>query len=303
MIYIMEAKFKSLSIFTFQEQFPDEESCYAYLANLKWANGFSCKKCGHQRSCRGVGKYDRQCTKCNYLETPTSGTLFHKMKFSILKAFWIVYFTATNKKGISSTELSRKLQLRQKTCWLFRMKVLQAMASSDLFPLQGQVEMDEYIAGHEGKGSGDKKKRKKLVIIALEKAGRGVSRIYASQISRSDKKNIQSFIARKIDAQAQIKTDAWSTHTALSKKLKNVCPQKSKAQGGPFERMRRIINGIQVWLRGTHGHATHLQYYLNEYCFRFNRHLMKEGLFENLIGRMVRHKPRPYKLLIAYAPI
>ncbi len=171
----MEAKFKSLSIFTFQEQFPDEESCYAYLANLKWANGFSCKKCGHQRSCRGVGKYDRQCTKCNYLETPTSGTLFHKMKFSILKAFWIVYFTATNKKGISSTELSRKLQLRQKTCWLFRMKVLQAMASSDLFPLQGQVEMDEYIAGHEGKGSGDKKKRKKLVIIALEKAGRGVS--------------------------------------------------------------------------------------------------------------------------------
>lgn len=83
----MEAKYKSLSIFDFHTQFPDEESCYKHLATLKWSDGFKCKKCGHEKYCAGVGKYARQCTSCHVSESATSGTLFHKMKFSILKAF------------------------------------------------------------------------------------------------------------------------------------------------------------------------------------------------------------------------
>ena len=106
----MEAKFKSLSIFEFQTKFSDEDSCYAYLAELKWNGGYECPKCQHKKHCKGIDKYDRQCTKCGYLESPTAGTLFHKVKFSILKAFWIVYYVSTSKKGIASTELSRKLE-------------------------------------------------------------------------------------------------------------------------------------------------------------------------------------------------
>jgi hypothetical protein len=58
------------------------------------------------------GAYDRQCTRCGYVESPTAGTLIHRLKFPLLKAFYIVYYVSTCKSGVSSTELSRKLELR-----------------------------------------------------------------------------------------------------------------------------------------------------------------------------------------------
>ena len=112
----MEKKYESLTLFQFQDLFPDDNACYQHLAQLKWPDGFVCEKCGHTHYCKGKLAHTRQCTKCGYQATPTSNTLFHKVKFPILKAFYIVYFIATNKQGISSTELSRKLGLGQKTC-------------------------------------------------------------------------------------------------------------------------------------------------------------------------------------------
>lgn len=299
----MEAKFKSLSIFEFQARFSNEEVCFEYLAELKWSKGFTCKKCKHKRYCNGLKPFDRQCTKCNYLESPTSGTIFHKVKFSILKAFWIVYYLATSKKGMSSTELSRKLQLRQKTCWLFRMKVLQAMASNFEMPLEGKVEVDECVIGQIGNRNNRKnKKSKDLVIIAIEKKGKGISRICAQKIGKPDKQSIRPFIIEKIDEQASIKTNAKPTYVAISKEFNNLCPGKSPSKSAEFKLTQRVIMSLKAWLQGTHGHTRHLQFYLNEYCYRFNRHLMKLGLFENLILRMVQHAPAPYKLIISYAP-
>jgi hypothetical protein len=118
----MEQRFKSLSLFEFQERFSNAADCLKYLADEKWGNGFVCRKCGHTHSCAGKATQSRQCTCCRYVESPTAQTLFHKVKFDLLKAFYIVYFVSTNKKGITSTELSRKLNLRQKTCWGFKRK-------------------------------------------------------------------------------------------------------------------------------------------------------------------------------------
>ena len=134
----MEKKYQSLTLFQFQDLFPDDNACYQHLAQLKWPDGFVCQKCGHTHYCKGKLAHTRQCTKCGYQATPTSNTLFHKVKFPILKAFYILYFIATNKQGISSTELSRKLGLGQKTCWRFKRKVMKAMASRQQFPLVGK---------------------------------------------------------------------------------------------------------------------------------------------------------------------
>ena len=98
-------------------------------------------------------------------ESATSGTLFHKMRFSILKAFWIVYYVSTNKKGISSTELSRKLELRQKTCWLFKQKVMRAMQSSSQNPMLGNVEVDETVVGQQEEGVKGRKNNKKELTV------------------------------------------------------------------------------------------------------------------------------------------
>ena len=118
----MEKRFDSLTIFEFGQRFPTEEACLQYLSEKKWADGFVCPVCGHKHFCSHSKKrpYDRQCTKCHHISSPTSGTLFHKIKFSLLKAFWIIYYVSTSKHGVASTELSRKLGLRQKTCWGFK---------------------------------------------------------------------------------------------------------------------------------------------------------------------------------------
>src|SRR5680860_1404705 len=179
----MEQRFKSMSLFDFQRKFPDSDSCLSHLAELKWGDGYNCPKCGHGSSCEGSSPHSRQCTRCRYVESPTAGTLFHKLKFDPLKAFWIVYFLATNKKGFSSTELARKLELGQKTCWRFKRKVMKAMRSSGNYPITGTAEVDETVFGQQEEGvRGRQNAHKKLVVVGIEKKGKGVSRLYAREI-------------------------------------------------------------------------------------------------------------------------
>jgi len=149
----MELKLENLSIFEFQSKFSTEESCYEYLVELKWGDRpFECLRCKHTNACKGNGLYTKKCTRCSYQESVTAHTLFHKCKFSMVKAFWIIYYVSTTKGGVSSLELSRKLDLRAKTCWLFKRKVMAAMESSKNHPMEGEVEVDEFVIGGKEEG-------------------------------------------------------------------------------------------------------------------------------------------------------
>jgi hypothetical protein len=292
----MENKFKSLTIFEFQERFPDENACYEYLIELKWGNGFTCPNCGHTNYCKGKRQYDRQCTSCHRICSPTSGTLFHKLKFSILKAFYIVYYVSTNKKGISSTELSRKLGLRQKTCWAFKQKVMKAMQSSGRHKIGGKAEVDEtVVGGQEGGVKGRKNGKKKLVVFAIEKQGKGVSRMYGKVIKQSSSKELGAFMESVLETDAHIKTDKWRGYQPLKKDFCNLEQIESGKKGGNFPELHRTIMGFKGWLRGMHHQVENLQAYVDEYCYRFNRNFMKEGIFENLLLRMVKAPPFNYK--------
>ena len=295
----MRKHFSSMSLFEFQEKFPDNASCLQYLSDIKFAEGFVCSKCGHTHYCKGNRPLDRQCTRCHSMESPTSGTLFHKVKFSLLKAFYIVYYVSTNKKGISSTELSRKLDLRQKTCWLFKQKVMKAMKSSGNNPLAGKVEVDETVVGGQEDGvKGRKNKKKKLVVVAIEKKGRGVSRMYAKVIPQSSAKELGGFMEETISKEANIKTDKWIAYKSLDVKFPNMTHVPSGKKGGNFPELHRTIMGFKGWLRGMHHKVEHLQSYLDEYTYRFNRSQMGKGIFENLIVRMMDLPPEPYKMII-----
>lgn len=295
----MRKHFSSMSLFEFQEKFPDDASCLQYLSDIKFAKGFVCSKCGHTHYCKGNRALDRQCTRCHSMESPTSGTLFHKVKFSLLKAFYIVYYVSTNKKGISSTELSRKLDLRQKTCWLFKQKVMKAMKSSGNNPLTGKVEVDETVVGGQEDGvKGRKNNKKKLVVVAIEKKSRGVSRMYAKVISKSSAKELGEFMEKTISKEANIKTDEWNAYKSLDIKFPNMTHVPSGKKGGNFPELHRTIMGFKGWLRGMHHKVEHLQAYLDEYTYRFNRSQMGKGIFENLIVRMMGLPPEPYKMII-----
>jgi len=206
----MEKRYKSFSIFEFQQMFPSDRECYQYLADLKWKDGYVCKKCGNKSYCKGMKEFDRQCTKCCRLESPTSGTLFHQCKYQIIKALYFVYYVSTSNSGISSCELSRKLELRQKTCWLFKQKVMKAMESSGNFPLMGKVEVDEtYVGGQADQAIGRNEGKRKIVVVGIEKVRGGVSRWYGRVIESASKVNLGSFMRDHIDTTALVKTDCW----------------------------------------------------------------------------------------------
>lgn len=86
----MEHLFQSLTIFDFQAKFPDDQVCLSYLAKFKWGKGYICPECGNAKFCGGDREFSRQYAKCHYISSPINETLFHKVKFSLLKAFYIV---------------------------------------------------------------------------------------------------------------------------------------------------------------------------------------------------------------------
>jgi len=118
----------------FSQIYPDKEACLTYLAELKWANGYRCRRCGHEKYCDGREAHSLRCTKCRYVESATAYTLFQKCKFSIVKAFYAVFLLHTHHGNYSSQELSRILDLRQGTCWSFSQKVTDAMRRREHAP-------------------------------------------------------------------------------------------------------------------------------------------------------------------------
>lgn len=293
----MEQQFQSLTIFEFQNRFPDDPACLSYLSELKWKDGYKCPKCGNIKFCDGNREFSRQCTRCHYICSPTSGTLFHKLKFPLLKAFYIVYYVSTNRKGISSTELSRKLGLRQKTCWFFKQKVMRGMKSSGQFKITGKAEVDETVVGGQEEGvRGRENNKKKLVVFAIERKGKGVSRVYGKVIGNSSAKELGSFMKDTIQEDTQIKTDEWTGYKPLKKDFVNLYQVPSGKKGENFPDLHRVIMGFKGWLRGMHHHVENLQGYVDEYCYRFNRNTMKDRIFDNLLRRMVKADPLPYKI-------
>ena len=122
---------KEVSEETVEKLFVSDEKCLEFLADLKWADGFTCRKCGNTNSCTGKSSYSRRCTKCKSEESATSGTIFHNCKFPIHKAFIIAYNVCKGKEDVSTYEFARRLALRQMTCWNFKTKIQTALKSID----------------------------------------------------------------------------------------------------------------------------------------------------------------------------
>jgi len=113
----------NLDVSQFNNKFSDNDKCLKYLAELKWQDGFKCRKCGHKNYCSGKSSYARRCTRCKTEESATAHTIFHHCKIDIVDAFQIAY-SVCKEPGISTYELSKKLEYRQMTCWKFKKKII-----------------------------------------------------------------------------------------------------------------------------------------------------------------------------------
>lgn len=106
----------------FSKVYPDDLSCYRFLEDLKSESGFICKKCSSNNSGKGKETFDRRCTSCGYNESITANTIFHKLKFPIVKAFYMMYLVS-NQKDTSLDNMSEMLDLRKNTCYNFKKKI------------------------------------------------------------------------------------------------------------------------------------------------------------------------------------
>ena len=285
--------FAGMNSILFNRQFKSNEDCLKYIADLKWEQGYKCKRCGSEKHIKGSKPYNRRCLKCKYNESPTAGTMFDKIKFPLLLGFHIAFKIATKKKGMSTLELSREFDLRQKTCWSFKWKIQQAMQSSLKNQLTGLVHVDEFwVGGPEEQKRGRSKGDKKLVVVALEVIDNGVGRAYAEVIENSSAKELGNFLKKYVAKDARIIADEWRGYSPL-KTYFNKLEQIKSDDGKNFKDIHIHIMNIKGWLRGIHHHCSkeHMQGYLNEYHYRYNRRSHMGTIFDLLIKRMVYNNP------------
>ena len=289
---------------SFVEDFSTEEQCLVYLCKAKWVEGFECRKCGHQTSVYGRTWYYRRCQKCLHDESCTAHTLFHKVKFPLVKAFWIIYQLSTMKKGLSSLEIARQYHLNKRTAWYFKRKVQRAMQSSTTPLLEGFVQIDEtLIGGLEKAKPGRSHGKKKMVQVAIElsvKDGNAqVKNARAKVIDDYSSDEMKTAIDLMVHNRASVHTDGWASYPKAVDGRAHFVDDSQK--GANFPELHFYIFNLKNWLRGIHHKVSpaHLQSYLDEFNYRFNRRNQIASCPIPLLNRFINHDWFPYKHAIA----
>jgi len=296
----MENIFRGENIIEFIRSFPTDEKCKEVVAAEKWKDGYTCSHCGHKKYVKVKKDFGRECTRCRYVESATANTLFHKVKFGLQKAFCIVFEMTCTTKGLSSTQAAKRYGITQKTSWMFMHKVRLSMGSSAKHPMEGCVYVDEFVVGGKETGkqgrSYDTKKDKVVLAIEVSPEG-GVKRGYAKVIKDYSAKSIRPLFEAHIGSEAKVFTDKWTAYTKLSKEY-DITQEKSEP-GKNFNQIHTIIHQIKSGLRTIQTHTKgHLQKYLDEYCFRLNRSIFKETIFDGLVKRMVAHEKSGWNKIV-----
>lgn len=292
--------FQGITLQSFNKFFTSEDDCQQYLFELKWKEGFRCRKCGCTKNYKGRTRFYMRCQLCGYDESATANTMFHKLKIPLLKAFGMSFRLSVSKKGMSTNELAREFSINQKSSWLFKRKTQEAMKSSGNHPIDTKVEVDELLIGGPEKGKrGRSKGAKKLVVIAIEKVKNGkIGRAYAEVIEEASGKCFKPFFDRHIDKEkAKVITDCWRGYWPVAVDY-NIRQKKSK-KGKNFSDMHIIIMNLKGWLRGIHHHCSKrfLNGYLDEFFFRFNRRNFLTSIWHKLIERFVTNATYIYKAI------
>ena len=140
----MKDFFKNIPVIQFEDLFSTKEKCLEFLANEKWADGFTCRKCGHTNYCKGKTPFSRRCTKCKSEESATAHTIFHRCKVNLTDAFKITYLVCHSPQ-ISTYKLSEELSIRQMTCWKFKHKIMECIDQRGDLDILQKVELKANI--------------------------------------------------------------------------------------------------------------------------------------------------------------
>lgn len=285
------AKQEKITLLQFQKMFQTEEDCRTYLFKMRWPNGFCCPKCGHKGYYEIKTRHLFECTVCHYQASLTAGTVMEKTRTELRIWFWAIYMIAHDKRGRSAASLSQELGISYKTAWLMLHKIRKAMANRDSqYILGGIVEVDDAFFGapKEGglRGRGTDK-TPVLVGLSVNKKGHPLY-VKMQVVTDIKKETIVKFAHSSIQTGSTISSDAYRSYTQLAKEGYEHKPKVFNPKDNPdhLKWLHTIISNAKAFIAGTfHGlDRKHLQAYLNEFCYRFNRRNFKGELFNRLLN-------------------
>ena len=277
------------TILDFQRQFRDDEDCIEYLIKARWPDGFVCPVCGDTESYFISTRRVLKCKANGHHTYLTADTIMHGTRQPLLLWFWAAYLVATHKNGMSAVQLQKQLGLeRYETAFNMLHKFRASMVNPEREQIGSQVEVDEtYVGGPTTGGKRGRGTKKAIVIVAVEKKNGHAGRIRLRKIPNVSEKSVVKFIQDSIKPKSTIITDGLSSYRHLDKygyKHKVIMGSQSDEATLPLAHV--VISNMKAWLKGTfHGVSKkHLQAYLNEYVFRFNRRHYPMSGFRALLG-------------------
>jgi hypothetical protein len=293
----------------FQRRFPDERACASYLAEARWPDGFRCPACDHDKGWELATKaFTWECARCGKQTSVTAGTVMHGSKLELRAWFWAAYLMATHSNGMSARQLWRQLGLGSyKSAWLLCAKLRRAMVAPDRSPLAGLVEVDETSIPYRTNddpptgGPGRSHDGKLLVAGAVEIVGNAPGRVRLAAIDDCSAETLHAFVRADIAQGATIKTDGWPAYRDAPGVAHDPHVIGPMAAHVVLPWAHRLFANLKRWALGVyHGvRRKHLQSYLDEFVFRFNRRRTRHAAFRSLLGIVVARKPTTYKMLIA----
>lgn len=281
--------YQELSLLQFEKKYSTERACQKALEKARWRNGFVCPKCAHTKASRITTRSLLQCSRCHHQVSLTAGTIFHKTRTPLVKWFWAIYLASQDKGGVSAMRLAKQLELGYKTAWLMLHKIRSAMAQRDSrYTLSGFIEMDDAFfggahPGKRGRGAGNKS----TVLVMIESKEEHAGFISMQTLDSMKRTEVEPVVKNRIEPGQTIRTDGFKSFHHLSelghKHIGTPVPSKQAAEELPWVHL--AISNAKRFLLGTyHGVShKHLQRYLDEFCYRFNRRSWEKQLTSRLL--------------------
>lgn len=316
------------NLLDFQRMFPNESECLKYLERLRWPGGFKCEKCTIIGEPFRIVARPRvlKCRSCLHETSLTAGTIMHRSKISIHVWFWAAYMVATQTPGISAMEVQKKLGiLCYETAFqlMHKLRAVMVRPNRDKIGAEWPLEMDIAFVGGKHKSGVQGKTDKVPVIIAVEVRRkeirdpltgkilqRGVAgRIRLEKLSNKSAASVDKFANACIAPGATIVSDDGTEFANLLSSGYRHQPIPMRGDRSKMDvhipMVSTVTANLKTWLNGTfHGvWKHHLQAYLNEFMFRFNRRFYRQMSFRTLLGLGAFHSSQTYQELYDVAAV
>jgi transposase-like protein len=301
-----------MNLLSVVQKFATEDAALDYLVSARWPKGVRCLACDHDKVYRiatkgKTGKPCRlfECADCGLHFSATTGTLFHDSHLPLQKWFMAMAIMAEAKKGISALQISRHIGVQYKTAWHLCHRIRKAMEEQNMSPLGGQgqiVEIDETRLGGRKLRKGVQAGRdNKITVLGIAERN---GRVHMQKISNARAETLRPILEKKLSPDVkEVVTDAASVYSILIPKEKHTETSHKKDLAEKGELANKTIEGaFSLFKRGLVGSyhklsEDHLDSYLQEFCWRFNRRNVQPTIFPTLLRELTTKKPLTYKTL------